>query len=180
MFEGRSELNDRSRLVATSPQTNILNVWPKEQDGSFFKYTSITKGLFLFHERNSKEIDFDLLQTQIIALSKDSTGIFRTFLRKLDVSRLNTLADTNFKNLKSTLSESVDNEVQENSRLLMMYARTQAATQIWIEVNGLNIKVEDVNKILTLYYTKVCIPKLFFVVEPQPYLCQSKIRRNSN
>ena len=139
MYEGRSELNAKILTggnFTPNKYSTLLNDWPKEQYDSFFKYTSITKALVLLHEReqtghglwftpNSDHRTFKRLDWYI---SNDSK---KTWCLQIECTGRHQFQDLEEYSLK----------VKENSRLLMMYARTQAATQIWIEGNGFNIKI---------------------------------------
>ena len=165
-FENKTEIKGGAKKDASrqQPACGGIFIWPHEdQRLGKFSLTSITKGLFLLHNRNNYTCErFVELEKAWKDEIPSAAGLFRHLLRTPDFGKLEREADAlvvqYHQELKSNYSQETLNE---NNRVLKQYAVMAVATQMLMEYLQFTAEQAHIDQ----YIRKTCIPYVFGIIE---------------
>ena len=148
------------------PSCGVLFIWPHESaclDGA--SVTSMTKGLYIVHRKNSDFSfeDFAKLEKEWKEKAVSGPSIFNTLLQKIDLKKLCRKVEEIMVTYHKHLIEAgyTKDALNEAHRLVYQYALVQAAVGQWKENTGFLISTDDVET----YFLDVCIPYILELLQ---------------
>ena len=165
-FENKTEIKGGAKKGASrhQPACGGIFIWPHEERllGKF-SLTSITKGLFLLHNRNNYPYEtFVDLEKAWRAAIPSAAGLFCSLLQSPDFKKLETEADALVVKYHQELKTSYSGEtLNENNRVLRQYAVLAVATKMLMEY--LQFPAEQAH--IDQYIRETCIPYVLGIIE---------------
>lgn len=182
-YEGKIAKTGASskKLTGDAPSCGLLFIWPHEAaclDGA--SVTSMTKGFYIVHRRNSEFSYEDFAKMEKEWRDKGITGsaIFNTLLPKIDVKKICKKIEELMVTYHKHLIEAghTKDALNEAHRLVHQYALVQAAVGQWKENTGFLISIDD----LQTFFLDVCIPYILELLQKKKSGQSQEIRKGTS
>jgi hypothetical protein len=154
----------KQRLEGENPECRcgIGYVWKGESCNlPGHTVTMLTKGLYLFFERQEDVPTFNRIQRNILSKSMEYTCMFPSFVQKVDVDKLEDLVEENEKKILEESKKFIDSSLKISTRVVRNYAYVAAGFELWTKTFDWPPEVRNTKISETMrYIVQSCLPKV--------------------